>query len=66
MAKSNPDAVMNVYTTDNRSILDTAWRLATRLTIANEASMKQVPIPTLDATEVLVKVHCVAQNVRTQ
>lgn len=63
MASSQSDAVMNAYITHNRSILGAAWRLATRFTIAHEASVKKVPIPSLDATEVLVKVHCVAQNV---
>ena len=63
MADSQSDAVMNAYITHNRSILGAAWRLATRFTIAHEASVQKVPVPTLDATEVLVKVHCVAQNV---
>lgn len=54
---------MNAYITHNRSILGAAWRLATRFTIAHEASVQKVPIPTLDATDVLVKVKCVAQNV---
>jgi hypothetical protein len=66
MAKPDSDAVMNAYITNNRSILGTAWRLATKFTIANEASVQKVPIPTPSASEVLVKVHCVAQNVRAQ
>lgn len=63
MANSESDAVMNAYITRNRSILGAVWRLATRFTIAHEASVQKVPIPSLDATEVLVKVYCVAQNV---
>lgn len=51
MANPESDAVMNAYITRNRSILGAVWRLATRLTIAHEASVQQVPIPSLDATE---------------
>lgn len=54
---------MNAFAIHERSLLGAAWRLATRFTIAHEASVRKVPVPTLDATEVLVKVNCVAQNV---
>ena len=66
MADSQSDTAMNAYTTHSRSILGAAWRLATRFIIAHEASVQKVPTPNFDATEVLVKVHCVALNVRTQ
>jgi NADPH:quinone reductase-like Zn-dependent oxidoreductase len=62
MAASIPP-VMKAFATHNRSILGTAWRLASKFNIGHEASVQEVPVPTLDPSEVLVKVSCVAQNV---
>ena len=64
MAASIPP-VMKAFATQKRSILGTAWRLASKFNIGHEASVQEVPVPTLDPGEVLVKVSCVAQNVCT-
>jgi len=54
---------MKAFSTHKRSILGTAWRLASKFNIGHEASVQEVHVPTLDPSEVLVKVNCVAQNV---
>jgi NADPH:quinone reductase-like Zn-dependent oxidoreductase len=64
MAASIP-SVMKAFATHNRSILGAAWRLASKFNIGHEASVQEVPVPTLEPSEVLVKVSCVAQNAST-
>lgn len=61
MATSIPP-VMKAFATHKRSILGTAWRLASKFNIGHEASVQEVPVPVLSAGEILVKVSCVAQN----
>ena len=56
---------MRAFATTNRGIGGTAWKLATRFSIAHDVSVRQFPTPTPSATEVLVKVKAVAQNVCT-
>ncbi|THW20541.1 GroES-like protein [Aureobasidium pullulans] len=53
---------MRAFATTNRGIGGTAWKLATRFSIAHDVSVRQFPTPTPSATEVLVKVKAVAQN----
>lgn len=65
MAASIPPA-MKAFATHQRSILGTAWRLASKFNIGHEASVHDIPVPVLSAGEVLVKVSCVAQNVGLQ